>query len=79
MRALDDVEHFQPIKPGALQPDIQHDQMRPPLLDGLQCLIAIACKTGAVPLVFQDTCHQFANVGFVVDDQDIGCHWEVLS
>jgi hypothetical protein len=27
-----------------------------------------------VPFVVQDACDQIANIGFVVNDEDVGCH-----
>src|SRR5471032_2287727 len=74
MLLLDAVEQLQPIEAAALQPDIQEYEVRPARPDRGDGRIAIARRAGRVSLVLQKASDQFADVGFVVDDQDIGRH-----
>ena len=67
-------EHLEAVEAAALQPDVEDDQVRPPLLDRLQGLVGIAREPRAVPLVLENSRHQIANVGLVVDDQDVRRH-----
>ena len=71
MRLLDDVQHLQPVEAAALQPDVENDELRPALLDGLEGLVGIARQARAVPVVLQDAGDHLADVRLVVDDQDV--------
>ena len=48
--------------------------MRPALLDGLQRLVGVAGRAGRVALVLEDARDEIADVGLVVDDQDVRWH-----
>ncbi len=48
--------------------------MRPPLLDGLEPVVSVARKARRVALVLENSGDQLADVGFVIDDQNVGCH-----
>ncbi len=48
--------------------------MRAPLLDGLQGLVAVARQPRTVALVLEDAGHEVADIGLVVDDQDVCSH-----
>ena len=37
-------------------------------------LVAVARRARAVAFVLQDARDQFADIGFVVNNQDVGCH-----
>ena len=76
--ALDDGEHFEAVEPAALQPDVENDELRPSLLDDAQRLVAVARQARAVTFVLEDAGHELANVGLVVDDQDVCCHLSLL-
>ena len=78
VRLLDDVEHLEAVEPAALQPDVEDDELRPALLDGLQRLVGIARQPRAVTVVLQDAGDHLADVGLVVDDQDVRCHLSLL-
>ena len=78
VRLLDDVEHLQAVEAAALQPDVQDDELRAPLLHRLQRLIRIAGKTRAVAVVLQEPGDHLPDVRLVVDDQDVGCHLSLL-
>ena len=71
MRLLDDVQHLQPVEAAALQPDVENDELRPALLDGLEGLVGIARQARAVPVVLQDAGDHLADVRLIVDDQDV--------
>ena len=50
------------------------NQIGPARNDGGQRFVAVARRARSVPLVLQDARDQFADVRFVVNDQDVGCH-----
>ncbi len=75
---LDDLEQLQAVELAALQPDVEEHQMRAPRFDGRQRFVAVLRGTCAVALVFEDAGHQSANVGLVVDDQNVSRHESVL-
>ena len=68
---LDGVEQLQAVELGALQPDVEEDEVRPARHDGGQRLVAVARGARLVALVLQDAGDQVADIGFVVDDQNI--------
>ena len=74
MRLLDAVEQLEPIELGALQPNVENHERRPPLLDGLQGLVAVLGEPRRMAFIFQDARDQFPDIGFVVDDQNIRRH-----
>src|SRR5262249_10937001 len=43
-------------------------------LDRGNCRIAVVGRTGGMAFILQQSRDQFADVGFVVDDKDVGCH-----
>ena len=77
--ALDDGEHLEPVEPAALQPDVEDDELRPALLDDAKRLVAVARQARAVAFVLEDAGHELADVGLVVDDQDVSCHLSLLE
>ncbi len=79
MGALDLVEQRQPVQTAALQPDVEEDQRRAPLLDFAKRGIAVGGGARAVPFVGEDAGDQFSDVGFVVNDQNVGRHVSRLS
>ena len=48
--------------------------MGTPRDDGGKRLVAVARGAGAVAFILQDTRDQFSDIGFVVDNEDIGGH-----
>ena len=78
VRLLDDVEHLQAVEAAALQPDVQDDELRAALLHRFQGFVGIAGETRAVTVVLQEAGDHLADVRFVVDDQDVGCHLSLL-
>ncbi len=65
------IEKLQAVEAAALQPNVEKHQIWPARDDSAQRLIAVARSTGAVAFILQDACDQFANIGFVVDYEDI--------
>jgi hypothetical protein len=74
MQLLGAIEQLKTIQPAALQPNVEENQIGPARNDSGQRFVAVARRARSVPLVLQDARDQFANVGFVVNDQDVGCH-----
>ncbi len=74
MLLLEGVEQLQAVELGTLQPDVEEDEVRPARDDCRERLVAVARGERVVALVFQDSGDQVADVGFIVDDQDIGWH-----
>ena len=74
MLGFEAVEQLQSVETAALEPDIEKNQIGPPRDDGAERFVAVACGARAVTLVLQDARDQFADIGFVVDDEDIGRH-----
>ncbi len=79
MFLLEAVEQLQPVEAAALQPDVEENEIGPARDDGGQRFIAVARGAGAVTFVLQDTRDQFADIRFIVDDQDIGCHAQTVA
>ena len=69
IRPLDHGQHLEAVEPAALQPDVEDDEMRTPLLDGAQRLVAVAREARRVALVLENSRDEFADVGLVVDDR----------
>ncbi len=74
MLLLDARQNFQPVELRALQPYIEDNERRPPLLDEAQRLVAILGEPRLVSFIFQDPRDEFPNIGFVVDDQNVRRH-----
>src|SRR5215475_740170 len=53
--------------------------MRPTIGDFIQRRIAVARRPGRKPLVVENARHQFANIGFVIDNQNVTSHGSRLS
>jgi hypothetical protein len=74
MGLADAVEHLEPVEPAALQPDVENDERGAPLLDGRKGLLAVLGDARPMTFVFEDAGDQIANVGFVVDDENVRRH-----
>src|SRR6516164_9104778 len=74
MLLLEAVEQLQAIKPAALQPNIEENEIGPARNYGGKRLVAVAGRAGAMALVLQNARDQLADICLIVDDQDIGCH-----
>ena len=76
---LDLLQQLQPVELGALQPDVEKHQMRAAIGDLRQRRIAVARGPGAKTLVVQNARNEVANIGLVVDNQNVTCHGLHLS
>ncbi len=74
MARLHELQHLQPVQPAALQPDVEEDQVRPSRLHRRERLIRVARGARAEALILEDARDEIADVGLVVDDQDIRTH-----
>ena len=75
MQGLDFIEQGQAVEPRALQPDVEEDEARRAVSDRGQRAVRVVRRAGFVAFVAQDTRHQFTDVFFVVDDQNIRRHY----
>ena len=71
---FDDIEQLQAIELAALQPDVEENEVRLARHDGRQGVIAVARGARVVALVLQDSGHQIADVGLVIDNENICGH-----
>jgi hypothetical protein len=71
---LDDVKNLQAVKRAPLQPDIQDHQVRLPVPDGGERFVAVARFARGVAFIGQQAADEHANVGFVIDDEDVSRH-----
>ena len=74
MLALQDVEELQAVETGALHPDVEKDELRPPPLEGREGFVGILRGAGSMPFVFENAGDEVPDIGLVVDDQDVGRH-----
>src|SRR5262249_36583750 len=63
--------HLDAVEPASLKPDIKHHEMRTALCDRGQGSIGVGCNACLVTFIGEDPRHQFANVDFVVYDEDV--------
>ncbi len=71
MLLFDHLQQLQAVEPRALHPDVEQRELRPARLDGGDRFVGVAREPRRVALVLEDAGDEFANVVFVVDDQDI--------
>ena len=76
---LDLLEQLQAVELGALQPDVEEHQMRTAVGDFRQRRIAVARGAGRKSLVVQNARHEIADIGFVIDNQNVTGHGLHLS
>ncbi len=74
MLLLDGVEELEAVEPAALQPDVEKHEIGAPRPDLRERIVTFARGACDKALVLQDSGDQFADVGLVVDDQNIECH-----
>ena len=74
MFGFEDIEQLQPVELGALQPDIEENQVRAARHDRRQRIVAAARGAGDIALVVENTGDQVADIGFVVDDENFCGH-----
>ena len=71
---LETIEQLQTIEAAALQPDVEKDEIGPPSDHGGERVVAVTCRACAVAFILKNARDELADVGFVVNDQDIGCY-----
>src|SRR3974390_3868967 len=71
MILFDGIEQLQSVEAAALQPDVEEDKARLLGDDRRQRVIAVARRARFIALVLQDTGYQIADIGFVVDYQNV--------
>ncbi len=74
MLRLDAGKHLQAIEAAPLQPDVQEDQIGAARRNRCRRVVAVASGACRVALVFENSRDQFADIGLVVDNQDIRRH-----
>ena len=79
MLLLDGLQEIEPVEFGTLQPDIENDQRRAALIDFSQRGVAVMGKAGFVALVLQNASDQFADVGLVINYQNVSSHCSTHS
>ena len=72
--ALDLFEQLQTIELAALQPDVEEHQVGPAVGDFGERRIAVTRRPRRESLVVENPGDKIANVGFVIDNQNITCH-----
>jgi len=60
MLALDGIEHLDAVEAAALQPDVEHDDLRPPLAYGIERGFAVRRGAGLVAFVAENSGDQIA-------------------
>src|SRR6266850_2556840 len=76
---FDLFQQLQPVELAALQPDVEKHQMRAAVGNFRERRIAVACGSGAKALVLENARNQIANIGLVIDNQNVICHRSRLS
>ena len=71
---FDFIEQVQPVELGAFEPDIKQNERRAAVGNGCECRIAICGHARGVAVILQNPGDKIANVGFVINDQNIKSH-----
>ncbi len=74
MLLLDLIKQLQAVHATALQPDVEEDHVRPTARDRRQRGIAVTRRPRLVTFVLENTGDEVANIGLVIDDQNIIRH-----
>jgi hypothetical protein len=70
MLGLENVEQLKAVELGALQPDVEENQVRALGHDRSDSIVAVARGARDIALVFQNTGDQITDIGFVVDNEN---------
>ena len=68
------LQNLDAFEPASLQPNIEDHERGLPRLDRGRGLRSVGSFAGGVALVLEDARNQHADIGFVVDDQNIMRH-----
>jgi len=74
MLLFEAIEQLKTVQPAAPQPNVEENEIGPARNDSGQRFVAVTRRARTVSLVLQDARDQFADIRFVVNDQDVGCH-----
>ena len=74
MTLADDIQQFKTVEPASLEPDIEDDESGTARLYRGQRLVAVARAARIVAFIVQDARYQLANIGFIIDYQNIRRH-----
>ena len=74
---LDLVEHFKAVHRAAVEPDVEEDEAGAPIVHGSERGGAVGRGTAAIAFVAEHARDKFADVAFVVHDEDIESHQSV--
>src|SRR5690606_34052152 len=74
IESLDGLDKPQTVEARTLQPDVDQSERWASLTDGLKRCITVGGSARLIAFILHDAGHQFANVAFVVDDQNIKRH-----
>ena len=74
MLSFEVIEQLKAVQPAAFQPNVEENEIGPARYDSGQRFVAVARRARTVSLVLQDARYQFADIRFVVNDQNVGCH-----
>jgi hypothetical protein len=72
MLRLERIEQLQTVKPTTLQLNVEEYEIGAPCYDGRKCVVAVVRGTRTEAFVLQDAGNEFADIRFIVDDEDIG-------
>src|SRR3546814_2898211 len=75
---FDLVEQVEPVQPRALEPDVEQDPRRAPGRDRLERGIAVRRVARLIALVLEHASHEFADIEFVIDDENVERHNQVV-
>src|SRR5678816_2043845 len=64
-------DRFEPVNAAALQPDVEHYKRWSATPDRIERLITVARCTDLMAVVFQDSRDEVADIGFVIDDENV--------
>ncbi len=62
------LEQLDSVEPRALEPDVEQDHRRAPVLDRRKRAVAVGGGADGIAFVLQDPTDEVADVGFIVDD-----------
>ena len=71
---LDQVEQLQPVHAPALHPDVEDDQGRLAGANGQQGLFGVGRGSHRIAFIGENAGDEFADVRFIVDDQNVSRH-----
>src|SRR6266496_5881298 len=74
MALADDGQEIETVELRILQPDIENDERGTPVGERRQRRIAVAREPRLIAFILENPRNELPDVGFVIDDENIGCH-----